>query len=218
MVSASVTCRSEPSVSTCWLVKVMSGNLFAIEEGGRAQVRVALVLVGRDARRLDQIACRTTPRRISHNESVYSHFQMRLDDLDLRDLFEFHPQGGVLRFAGERAVILDAASLGLLRRTLIETLGTNGARSILTQFGYAHGHRTAMMTKMAIANRTASLRLPHPAAPAFVTGESLPSSRASSGSRAKKESTIFLGTGGSPRSFLRPSRSAKIKSSTSSPS
>jgi DNA-binding NtrC family response regulator/predicted hydrocarbon binding protein len=72
---------------------------------------------------------------------------MRIDDLDLRDLFEFHPQGGVMRFAGERAVILDAVALGLLRRTLIDTLGTNGARSILTQFGYAHGHRTAMVMK-----------------------------------------------------------------------
>jgi two-component system, NtrC family, response regulator HydG len=74
---------------------------------------------------------------------------MRLDDLDLRDLFEFQPQGGVIRFAGERSVLLDAVALGLLRRTLIETLGSNGARSILTQFGYAHGHRTAMMMKNA---------------------------------------------------------------------
>jgi DNA-binding NtrC family response regulator/predicted hydrocarbon binding protein len=74
---------------------------------------------------------------------------MRLDDLDLRDLFEFQPQGGVMRFAGERAIILDTLALGLLRRTLVETLGQNGARSILTQFGYAHGHRTAMTMKNA---------------------------------------------------------------------
>ena len=40
-----------------------------------------------------------------------SHFKMRLDDLDLRDLFEFQPQGGVMRFAGERALLLDAADL-----------------------------------------------------------------------------------------------------------
>ena len=74
---------------------------------------------------------------------------MRLDDLDLRDLFEFQPQGGVMRFAGERAIILDAVALGLLRRTLVETLGRAGARSILTQFGYAHGHRTAIAMRNA---------------------------------------------------------------------
>ena len=69
---------------------------------------------------------------------------MKLDDLDLRDLFEFSPQGGVMRFAGDRALLLDAVALGLLRATLIETLGLHGARSVLTQFGYAHGHRTAI--------------------------------------------------------------------------
>ncbi|HEY5952459.1 MAG TPA: sigma 54-interacting transcriptional regulator, partial [Kofleriaceae bacterium] len=68
---------------------------------------------------------------------------MRLDDLDLRDLFEFDPKGGVLKFAGERALIMDAVALGLLRRTLIETVGQDAARGILTRFGYAHGHRTA---------------------------------------------------------------------------
>lgn len=74
---------------------------------------------------------------------------MRLDDLDLRDLFEVDPRGGVMRLAGERAVILDAVALGLLRRTLVDTLGTSGARSILTQFGYAHGHRVAQTMKTA---------------------------------------------------------------------
>jgi DNA-binding NtrC family response regulator/predicted hydrocarbon binding protein len=74
---------------------------------------------------------------------------MRLDDLDLRELFDVQPQGGVLRFAGERALILDAVALGLLRRTLIDTIGASGARSVLTQFGYAHGHRTAMIMKNA---------------------------------------------------------------------
>jgi two-component system response regulator HydG len=68
---------------------------------------------------------------------------MRATDLDLRELLHFEPKGGVLRFAGERALLLDAVALGLLRRELIETLGTAGARGILTRFGYAHGWRTA---------------------------------------------------------------------------
>jgi DNA-binding NtrC family response regulator len=74
---------------------------------------------------------------------------MRLDDLDLRELFEFDPKGGVMRFAGDRALILDAIALGLLRRTLIESVGSDATRGIFTRFGYAHGHRTAVTMKHA---------------------------------------------------------------------
>jgi DNA-binding NtrC family response regulator len=68
---------------------------------------------------------------------------MRAADLDLRELLQFDPHGGILRFAGQRALLLDAVALGLLRRELIEALGTSGARAVLTRFGYAHGWRTA---------------------------------------------------------------------------
>jgi DNA-binding NtrC family response regulator len=74
---------------------------------------------------------------------------MRLDDLDLRELFEFDPKGGVMKFAGDRALIMDALALGLLRSTLIETLGADAARGILTRFGNAHGRRTAVTMKSA---------------------------------------------------------------------
>jgi two-component system response regulator HydG len=75
---------------------------------------------------------------------------MKLDDLDLRELLEFHPQGGVMRFAGERALLLDAMAFGVLRKTLIETLGRGAARGIVTRFGYAHGYRVARTMKTAI--------------------------------------------------------------------
>jgi DNA-binding NtrC family response regulator len=68
---------------------------------------------------------------------------MRATDLDLRELLAFEPKGGVIRFAGERALLLDAVALGLLRWELIQTLGMTGARAVLTRFGYAHGWRTA---------------------------------------------------------------------------
>jgi len=74
---------------------------------------------------------------------------MRLADLDLRDLLQFDPSGGVLRFAGERALIFDAVALGILRQTLIEALGLAATRGILTRFGYAHGQRTAAAMKTA---------------------------------------------------------------------
>ncbi|NLI29815.1 MAG: sigma-54-dependent Fis family transcriptional regulator [Nitrospiraceae bacterium] len=68
---------------------------------------------------------------------------MKAADLDLRELLAFDPQGGIISFMGERALIFDAVALGLLRKELIETLGLVAARAILTRFGYAHGWRTA---------------------------------------------------------------------------
>jgi transcriptional regulator with PAS, ATPase and Fis domain len=72
---------------------------------------------------------------------------MRLADLDLRELLSFEPHGGVIKFGGQRALILDAVALGLLRSELIRTVGMAGARGILTRFGYAHGWRTAETLK-----------------------------------------------------------------------
>ena len=68
---------------------------------------------------------------------------MRASDLDLKELLQFEPDGGILRFANERVLLLDAVALGILRRELIELLGASGARAVLTRFGYAHGWRTA---------------------------------------------------------------------------
>jgi DNA-binding NtrC family response regulator len=68
---------------------------------------------------------------------------VRTADLDLKELLEVDPSGGLLRFAGERVLFLDAVAMGLLRRELIATLGVSAARAVLTRFGYAHGWRTA---------------------------------------------------------------------------
>ncbi len=72
---------------------------------------------------------------------------MRADDLSLDTLFDADPKGGVYRFAGERAVLLDTAALGLLRREIIDTLSLAAARGVLYRFGWAHGFRTAEAMK-----------------------------------------------------------------------
>ncbi len=74
---------------------------------------------------------------------------MKATDLDLRELLEFAPGGGVIRFGGERALLVDATAMGLLRQELIQTLGLTAARGILTRLGYAHGWRTAEALKQA---------------------------------------------------------------------
>jgi len=72
---------------------------------------------------------------------------MRADDLDLRELLSFSPQGGVIRLMDQRTVLFDAVALGLLRKELIDSLGAFAARGILTRFGYAHGWRTGEALK-----------------------------------------------------------------------
>jgi DNA-binding NtrC family response regulator len=68
---------------------------------------------------------------------------MRADDLDHKELLELHPESGVIRFAGQRAILLDAVAMGLLRKYLVENFGLMAARVVLTQFGFAHGWRMA---------------------------------------------------------------------------
>ena len=45
--------------------------------------------------------------------------RMKIDDLDLRELLDIPPGGGIIRFAGERVILMDTVALGLLRRELI---------------------------------------------------------------------------------------------------
>jgi DNA-binding NtrC family response regulator len=68
---------------------------------------------------------------------------MRVTDLDHKELLELDPEGGVIRFAGQRAILLDAVAMGVLRKYLVENFGLNATRTVLTQFGFAHGWRMA---------------------------------------------------------------------------
>jgi two-component system response regulator HydG len=68
---------------------------------------------------------------------------MRADDLHHDELLELDPDGGLIRFAGQRALVLDAVAMGLLRKYLVENFGLTAARTVLTQFGFAHGWRMA---------------------------------------------------------------------------
>jgi DNA-binding NtrC family response regulator len=71
---------------------------------------------------------------------------MRVEDLDHKELLELDPEGGLIRFAGQRALLLDAVAMGLLRKYLAENFGLTATRAVLTQFGFAHGWRMAEAT------------------------------------------------------------------------
>jgi hypothetical protein len=45
---------------------------------------------------------------------------MQVDALDHEELLELDPEGGIVRFAGQRALVLDAVAMGLLRKYLVE--------------------------------------------------------------------------------------------------
>src|SRR6185503_11826032 len=73
---------------------------------------------------------------------------MRAEDMDHQELLELDPEAGLIRFAGQRALLIDAVAMGLLRKYLVENFGLNAARTVLTQFGFAHGWRVAEAMKV----------------------------------------------------------------------
>ncbi len=79
---------------------------------------------------------------------------MRAEDLHHKELLELEPEGGMIRFAGQRALLLDAVAMGILRQYLVDNFGLTAARAVLTQFGFAHGWRmaTAMQKEFKWAN------------------------------------------------------------------
>jgi len=68
---------------------------------------------------------------------------MRVEDLNISELVEFDPEEGVILFAGQRALIIDATAKGNLRKELIKHFGLRTARAILTRFGFVQGWRMA---------------------------------------------------------------------------
>lgn len=76
---------------------------------------------------------------------------MRIDDLHVEELLELDPDGGVVRFAGQRALVLDAVAMGVLRQYLVENFGPAAARAVLTQFGFAQGWRMAEALRDGVA-------------------------------------------------------------------
>lgn len=68
---------------------------------------------------------------------------MNVEDLHHKELLELDSVGGIIHFAGQRALLLDAMAMGVLRKYLVENFGITAARAVLTQFGFAHGWRMA---------------------------------------------------------------------------
>ncbi|MDO9171971.1 MAG: sigma-54-dependent Fis family transcriptional regulator [bacterium] len=72
---------------------------------------------------------------------------MRVEDLKISELVEFDSEGGLVRFANQRALIFDATAKGNLSKELIDHFGASTARAVLTRFGYVQGWRMATATQ-----------------------------------------------------------------------
>ncbi len=64
---------------------------------------------------------------------------MRADDLSVHDLLRLHPAGGLISFAGQRTLLLDAVAMGILHEQLVRGLGSSAAGAMLGQVGYSYG-------------------------------------------------------------------------------
>ena len=70
---------------------------------------------------------------------------MKAADLKLSELVDF--EEGRLNLHGRRLVLHDLHAFAQLRKDLIETVGADGARSVLTRFGYFWGQADAAAMK-----------------------------------------------------------------------
>ena len=64
--------------------------------------------------------------------------------LHLAELLDFRPDQGIIRLHEQRVVILSAAAMGLMRKELVDTLGSDAARRVLLRFGFADGYHDAV--------------------------------------------------------------------------
>lgn len=72
---------------------------------------------------------------------------MTPDKLKLFELLKTDEAAGTIHFGHRRMLLMDADAMGLLRKELIETVGIERARRILTRLGYACGYRDALTTR-----------------------------------------------------------------------
>jgi DNA-binding NtrC family response regulator/predicted hydrocarbon binding protein len=68
-------------------------------------------------------------------------------EADLKSRLKFQPESGQIWLDDERMMLLHASALGTLRRELIETLGRDRARGVLTRMGYGAGARDARFVR-----------------------------------------------------------------------
>ncbi len=68
-------------------------------------------------------------------------------DADLRRMLDFSSADGRIWLAGQRMLLIHTASMGALRRELIQTIGRDQTRRVFMRTGYASGQRDAALAR-----------------------------------------------------------------------
>ncbi|MGR9092282.1 MAG: sigma 54-interacting transcriptional regulator, partial [Gammaproteobacteria bacterium] len=71
---------------------------------------------------------------------------------EMRSRLRFMPDSGQIWLDEQRMIMVHAGAMGELRRELIETLGHDRARGVLTRMGYASGTRDAVFVRRLFPN------------------------------------------------------------------
>lgn len=80
-----------------------------------------------------------------------------VENLVFNDLVSFDYSRGSITFCGRRATLTPADAMGALRKELVDALGKEAAKVILTRYGYSCGHEDAIHFA-----RQSELELPDP--------------------------------------------------------
>lgn len=70
---------------------------------------------------------------------------MRPKELDFFSLLDVKPNHGLIELCGRRAILIHADAMGALRKELVQALGTDMAKVILTRYGYSCGYDDAAL-------------------------------------------------------------------------
>lgn len=74
---------------------------------------------------------------------------MKATDFNLGRDLKFDPSTGITSFQDTRLIILDANAMGLLRQTLLTSLGMEKTRDIFLKFGFENGYSDFLQMKEA---------------------------------------------------------------------
>ncbi|MBK6401327.1 MAG: XylR N-terminal domain-containing protein [Rhodocyclaceae bacterium] len=70
---------------------------------------------------------------------------MRPRELEFFSLFDAKPNQGLIEWCGRRAILIHTNAMGALRKELVQALGVDMAKVILTRYGYSCGHDDAAL-------------------------------------------------------------------------
>ncbi len=87
--------------------------------------------------------------------SAWSRVDIKVPDIqDLAKRLRFAPQQGRIWLDDQRMMLMHISNLGSLRQELIEGMGKERARGLVTRIGYQAGARDAQMSRRVRANRS----------------------------------------------------------------